>query len=82
MADFGEEGAKRIENGETEAVVNVLLLLGNPGKLNLLDILLELPVIDERLFPFWDELSFQLLGELHHFPGKLKELESGRGRGG
>lgn len=67
MADFGDEGAHGIENGETEAVVNILCLFGNSGKLNLLDVFLELPVIDESLFPFWNELSFQLLGELHHF---------------
>lgn len=80
MADFLDEGANRIENGETEIGVNVLGLFGYSGKLNLLDVLLELPVIDEGVFPFWDELSFELLGELHHFYGR--RMKKWRGREG
>lgn len=37
------------------------------GEFNSLNKFFELPVINERIFPFRNELSFQLLRELYHF---------------
>ena len=40
-------------------------------ELDSLNELLEVPVIDERIFPFRNQLSFQFLREFHHFSSNL-----------
>lgn len=57
--EFLEKKAKRIENGETKVPSSCLMgLLWDFGELDPLYLLLEVPVINKSLLPFWYELSF------------------------
>lgn len=72
------------ERGEQAGPVFVLLwglLAMSVQKMDLLEVLLELAVVHERVLPFRDELALELLRELHHLlktqsetrrPGKLE----------
>lgn len=62
----GGESSNGIENGSAEVVVSGGDMLGLSWYLDLFDMLFELPVVDKCIFPFWNELGFQLLRELHH----------------
>lgn len=52
------------------AAVDVIAAVGEARprerELDLLNVLLELPVVDEGVLPLRDELRLQFLGELHH----------------
>ena len=60
--------------GEVEIAIGVGFGMVST-ELDLLDVLLEEPVIDEGVFPLGNQLSFELLGEFHHFPRKSKSLD-------
>ena len=67
-AEFLGHEAKRTENGAAKIGLDgCFRLLGNSSELDSLNLFLELPVVDKRLLPFGDQLSFKLFWKLHHF---------------
>jgi len=62
VSDVVEKETKGIENGGSKVWFGMVVgLVGKSGELDSLYLLLELPVVDEGLLPFWYELSFKLL---------------------
>lgn len=62
VREFLGEKVNGIENGAAERMVKLVLRrVVFSGELDLLDVFLELPVVDECVFPFRYELSFELL---------------------
>lgn len=70
--DAGTDVSDQI--GEVEIAIGVGFGMVST-ELDLLDVLLEEPVIDEGVFPLGNQLSFELLGEFHHFQRKSKSLD-------
>lgn len=51
---------------------------GSAKKMDFLDVLLELPVINKGLFPFRNKLTLKLFRELHHLSLYLAFPERGQ----
>lgn len=64
--DLIDSTTNGVENGDAEITVGVWNMFRFPSHLNLFDLFLQLPIIHKCIFPFWNELRFQLPGELHH----------------
>jgi len=61
VSDVMEKEAKGIENGESKVWFDMVVgLVGKSREFDSLNLLLELPVVNEGLLPFWYELSFKL----------------------